>query len=57
MSAAFSSFGNSFFLKDSLIQFAKSLQISLLVSLTIFVGIAPLLFFVESNEVIILEMP
>ena len=56
MSAAFSLFGNPFFLLDSWIQFAKSLEISLFASLTIFVGITPLVFFVESNEVIILEM-
>ena len=52
MSAAFSSFGNSFFLIYSLIHFAKSLQISLFAKLTTFVGITPLIFFVESNEVI-----
>ena len=56
MSAAFSSFGNSFSLIDSLIQFAKSLQISLFAKLTIFVGITPLIFFAESNEVVTLEM-
>ena len=37
-------------------QVTKSLQISLIASLAIFVGITPLIFFVESNEVIILEM-
>ena len=37
-------------------QFAKSLQISLLASLAIFVEITPLAFFVESNEVIVLEI-
>ena len=57
MSAAFSLFGNSIFLNDSLIQFAKSLQISFFASLIIFVGITPPVFFVESNEIIILEMP
>ena len=56
MHAAFSSFSSSFFLIDSLIHSAKSLQISLLESLTIFVKITPLVFFVESNEVITLEM-
>ena len=56
MFASFSSFGNSFFLIDSLIRFAKSLQISLFANLTIFVGITRLVFFPESNEVIILEM-
>ena len=54
--AAFSSFGNAFFLIDSLIKFAKSLQISLFASLTIFVGITPLVSFVESKQVIILEV-
>ena len=38
-------------------QVTKSLQISLIANLAIFVGITPLIFFVESNEVIILEMP
>ena len=55
--SAFSSIGNSFFLIDSLMQFAKSLKISLFASLPIFVVITPLVFFVESDEVIILEMP
>ena len=55
--SAFSSIMNSFFLIDLLMQFAKSLKISLFASLTIFVGITPLIFFVGSDEVIILEMP
>ena len=41
---------------DSLIQFTKSLQSSLFTNSTIFVGITPLVFFVKSIEVIILEM-
>ena len=56
MSAAFSSLGNSFFLIDSFIQLAKSLQISLFASLTISLGKTPIVFFVESDEVIILEI-
>ena len=56
MPAAFSSFWDSFFLINSLIQFAKSLQISLFASLTSFVGVTQLDFFVESNEINILEM-
>ena len=56
MSAAFSSFGNLLFLIDSLVQFAKSIQISLFVILIIFFEITPLVFFVESHEVIFIEM-
>ena len=56
MSPAFNSFGNSFFLIESLIHFAKSLQISLFASLAILVTTTALVFFAESNEVIILDM-
>ena len=56
MSAVFIQFGKSVFLMDSLIQFTKSLQSSLFTNSIIFVGITPLLFFVKSIEVIILEM-
>lgn len=56
ISATFSSFGNSFFLMPSLIQFANSLQISLFARLPIFVGITPIAFLFSSNEVHILKM-
>ena len=57
MSAAFIQFGKLYFLIDSLTQFTKSLQSCLFESSTIFVGIARIVFFVKSFEVIILEMP
>ena len=52
ISAAFSSFENSLFLIESLMQFAKSLQISLFADLTIFVGITSLVFLVESIKLL-----
>ena len=44
MSAAFSSFENSFYLMNSFIQFAGSLQINLFSSLVLFLGTTPLVF-------------
>ena len=57
ISAIFSSFGNLLCFIHSLMQFARSLQIYLFASFTILIGIAPLVFLVESIEFMILEMP
>ena len=56
ISAIFSSFGNLFCFINSLMQFARSLQICLFASFTILVGIAPLVRLVGSSEFMILEM-
>ena len=56
ISAIFSTFGNLFCFRHSLMQFARSLQICLFASFTILVRLAPLVFLVASSEFMILEM-
>ena len=56
ISAILSSFGNLFGFIHSLMQFGRSLQIFLVASFTILIGIAPLVYLVESIEFTILEM-